>query len=173
MKKLTGRRAIELIFNLDLVLGLSSLFVLIMVTFIGTIARYFFNSPFVWTEEVQVWMIVWAVFGGAGYAFRQGAHISIDVLVEKMPAKIQTAIEWFGLLCTLAALAYVFYFSLRLNIQFFETHKITSILKIPSYKILWIVPAGCIWMMLSDIYYMIEKHILKPETTEDEKENTR
>lgn len=160
MRKFKLKRLVDYVLNLDIILGITCLAVLIVITFLGAIARYFFNNPFVWTEEVQIWMIVWAIFGGAGYAFRHGAHVSIEVLVERFPEKVQSVIEWFGFFCTLVALTYIFVYSFKLNVQFFDTNKVTSILKIPSYKIYWIVPVGCVWMMLSNAYYMIKKYFL-------------
>jgi C4-dicarboxylate transporter DctQ subunit len=172
MKNSKLKRFVDCFLNLDVILGIACLTVLVVITFLGAIMRYFFNNPFIWLEEVQIWMIIWAIFSGAGYAFRKGSHVSIDVLVDAFPRKIQTIIDWFGFFCTLAMLIYVGFYGFKLNMQFLDMGKITSILKIPSCKIYWIVPIGCIWMMMSYAYYMIEKYFLQTLPGEPEKEGT-
>jgi TRAP-type C4-dicarboxylate transport system permease small subunit len=143
-----------------MLLGTACLTVLIVTTFLGAIMRYFFNNPFIWMEEVQIWMIIWAIFCGAGYAFRYGSHVSIEVLVDTFPRKVQVVVEWFGFICTWAVLIFVTYYGFKLNTLFIEMSKTTAILKIPSNKIYWIVPVGCIWMMISSAYYMVKKYFL-------------
>lgn len=61
MKKQPGSW-LERILNIDIVMAVICMSVLIIVTFLGSVMRYFFNSPFVWQEEVQIWMIIWTVF---------------------------------------------------------------------------------------------------------------
>lgn len=157
MKK-SKKNWIESILNLDIVLGVFSLTVLVLVTFAGAIRRYFLKQPFVWQEEVQIWMIVWAIFSGASYAFRCSAHVSIDVLVEAFPKRVQTIIEWFGVFCTVAVLLFILVSSFRLNLQYYEMGRRTAILRIPNYAIYWIVPFSCFWMMVSLIYQMYKRH---------------
>ena len=100
-------------------------------------------------------------------------HVSIDVLVDFFPRKIQTIIDWFGFFCTFAMLIYVGFYGFKLNVQFLDMGKMTSILKIPSYKIYWIVPIGCIWMMMSYAYYMAGKYFLHTSPGEPEMEGTQ
>ena len=161
-------RWLECFLNLDIVLGVTCLMVLVLVTFFGAIMRYFFGKPFVWQEEVQVWMIIWTIFSGASYAFRCGAHVSIEVLVETFPKKAQVFIEWFGFFCTVAVLLFVFINSVKLNMQFYDMGKFTSILKIPSYKIYWVVSLSCLWMIVSYAYQIIGKYFGKSSKEAEE-----
>lgn len=129
--------------------------------------RYFFKSPIVWLEEVQAWMIVWTIFSGGSYAFRKKAHVAIDVLTEKLPEKTQIIVEWFGYICTVFVLGFFFYYSLKLNIQFYTKGKTTAILRIPSWKIYWMATFGSLWMALSATYSMVKSYFLK-ETDKEE-----
>lgn len=158
---------IDRVLNIDLVIAVTCLTVLVALTFVGSIARYFFRSPLAWQEEVQTWMILWTIFCGSSYAFRVGAHVSIDVLTENFSPKWQVIVEWFAYICTMAALAFFFYFSVKLNIQFFETNKVTTTLRIPSWRIYCMSSIGSLWMALSISYYMIKKYLF-PELAEEE-----
>lgn len=58
-------------------LGLMTIFMLIQI-----IGRYFFNSGFVWTDEISRYLMVWMVFLGASVATRHWNHISVSVFEE-------------------------------------------------------------------------------------------
>lgn len=158
---------IERILNLDLVVAFVCMTVLVCLTFAGSIARYFFRSPIAWQEEVQTWMILWTIFCGSSYAFRKGAHVSIDVLTENFSDTWQKIICWFGYLVTMAALVFFFYYSTKLNIQFYETNKVTTTLRIPSWKIYIISSIGSVWMAVSVTYYMIKTRFFPDSGVEE------
>jgi TRAP-type C4-dicarboxylate transport system permease small subunit len=48
--------------------------------------RYFLNDPYIWPEEVIRITMIWLSFVGAGIGFRRGAHITVDTLVQMLPA---------------------------------------------------------------------------------------
>lgn len=154
---------IDRFLSLDLVIAMICLSVLVLLTFVGAIMRYFMRAPLAWQEEVQTWMILWTIFCGSSYAFRKGAHTSIDILTETFPPRVRGAVEWFGYLCTMLALAFFFYYSLKLNIQFYNTNKTTTTLRIASWKINCMVTICSLWMALSATYYMIRKQLLPEE----------
>lgn len=151
---------IERILSIDLVIAVACLTVLVALTFVGSIARYFFRHPLAWQEEVQTWMILWIIFCGSSYAFRVNAHVSIDVLTENFSDKWQKVVAWFAYLCTMAALAFFFYFSVRLNLQFYETGKVTTTLRIPSWKIYCMSSIGSFWMAVSATFHMVKTYVL-------------
>lgn len=144
--------------DIDAVLGVICLTILICITFVGTISRYVFNYPIVGQDEVQNWMIVWAVFFGGSYVFRRGSHVAIDVLVALFPQKIQACLEWFSFICTAGVLIFIFSNSLTLNMQFFQRNRSTPILSIPNYVIFGMVTVGSIWMLISYAYRLIGKY---------------
>jgi len=47
----------------------------------------------VWTEELSRWLFVYIVFLGASQAVHYHEHIAIDVLVKKLPPRLQTLIS--------------------------------------------------------------------------------
>ncbi|NLZ54487.1 MAG: TRAP transporter small permease, partial [Thermoanaerobacteraceae bacterium] len=99
-------KLLHLLSNLDWAVTCLAMAVLIFVTFLGVIMRYFFNSPFVWTEEVQLWCFVWVAFIGGGATFRLGEHVSIDILVDSLPAALRSIIKVIEYLVVIAVLIY-------------------------------------------------------------------
>ena len=148
---------IDRILNIDLVIASVCMCILVVLTFVGAIKRYFAHDPIFWMEEIQTWMILWVIFCGSSYAFRKGAHVVIDVLTDTFSPVMQRVVMWFGYLCTMAALAFFFYHSLQLNIQFIESGKLTTVLRMKSWIIYIMASIGSLWMAISVTYYTIRQ----------------
>ncbi|QAA94763.1 hypothetical protein CKA81_13590 [Pollutimonas thiosulfatoxidans] len=59
------------------------------VLFAQIVFRYFFELPLVWSEEMALVLMLWITFLGAALLLETKEHISIDFLVEMMPAASQ------------------------------------------------------------------------------------
>ena len=105
------------ILNLDYIIAGIALIILVLVTFIGVIMRYFLGNPLIWAEEIQLLCFVWIVFFGAGAAFRTGSHVAIDVLVDLFPERVRKIVEIFGGIVILFILIYLLNKSLPLIYQ--------------------------------------------------------
>lgn len=51
--------------------------------------RYAFADPLTWSEEAARYLLVWLSFLCAWLAWRQRAHLGLDVLVARLPAPAQ------------------------------------------------------------------------------------
>jgi TRAP-type transport system small permease protein len=58
--------------------------------------RYGFNRSFDWADEVGRLAFVWAIFLAIPLGVRDGAHIGIDLLVDKLPPAGQAALRRAG-----------------------------------------------------------------------------
>ena len=74
-----------------------------LLTFAQVVARYVFNSGFVWALEVTTYLFAWLVMIGISYGVKVGFHIGIDAVVKLMPPRGQRLI---GLLASLLCLLY-------------------------------------------------------------------
>lgn len=50
------------------------------VTFAQVVARYLFENPLIWSEEVARYLFVWIVLIGAAAAVRSNEHFGLDLL---------------------------------------------------------------------------------------------
>ncbi|MGV3650844.1 MAG: TRAP transporter small permease [Devosia sp.] len=50
-------------------------------------ARYLFNAPFIWPEEVARLCLIWIGFVGAAALTRRGADIAVDTFVLMLPER--------------------------------------------------------------------------------------
>lgn len=142
-------KALRYILELDVVISGISLVTLIIATFFGVIMRYFFNNPFTWLEEFQLWSFTWLVFFGAGAAFRTGSHVAIEILVDLMPNAMKRVVEVFGYFVTMGVLAYFIIHGSALVNQLMSTGRVTNILKVPYPVIYSALPIGCGLMMVN------------------------
>lgn len=52
---------------------------------VNVFLRYFMNTGIYWSEEVCTMSFVWCVFIGSAAAYKNGAHLGVDLLVKKLP----------------------------------------------------------------------------------------
>jgi TRAP-type C4-dicarboxylate transport system permease small subunit len=65
---------------------IAALFLLIIVSTMATqvCARYVFNSPFQWSEEVARFALIWLTFISAAFVMAEGRHIAVDVISSRI-----------------------------------------------------------------------------------------
>jgi tripartite ATP-independent transporter DctM subunit len=84
----------------------------LVVLFANMVARALFGSPFTWATEVGELALSVITFVGAAAAYRRGHHMSVDVVVDRMPARMaeyaRALAEWavLAICALLAALAF-------------------------------------------------------------------
>ena len=66
-----------------------------MVAIMGVFFRYVMQSPFMWTEEVARYLMVWLGFTAINIAMRQDRHIKVEVLPKLVPAVAAKIIGYF------------------------------------------------------------------------------
>jgi len=67
-------------------------------------SRYFFGSAFAWAEELMIFLMVLTVFAGAATATWRGAHIRIELLVDRLGPRSRLAAAVVVALCTVVVL---------------------------------------------------------------------
>jgi TRAP-type C4-dicarboxylate transport system permease small subunit len=102
---------------------------LCLVVFGEVVARYAFNRPYFWSEEVTVYAFTWVAFLGSALALRDGRHIGISYFVSLLPPRGQV---WVGILADGVVLGFLGLFLVQ-SIRFcFMNHSVVSIaLQIP------------------------------------------
>jgi len=95
----TAERAFVLA-NEAVVVAMSTVMVVLVV--VNVVCRYVLNFSLVWAEEVSQYLMVWVAFLGAGLALRQGRHVAVEMLQERLPADARRGLRW-GLLAVVVA----------------------------------------------------------------------
>ena len=50
----------------------------------GIVSRYVFNAPYIWTEELGIFMFTWLSFMGASVAAARNKHVAVRLLTSKL-----------------------------------------------------------------------------------------
>ena len=100
-----------------LALGLEKLLGLALIAavgfnFVNVVGRYILGRTFVAADEVQVYIMVYIAFLGAAVATWRRMHLRMDVLVHRLPRRIQAALAATELALVLVLAAFVLYVSL-------------------------------------------------------------
>ncbi len=61
---------------------------------LGVFFRYAMQSPFMWTEEVARYLMIWLGFIAISIALRRDLHIKVEFLPRMAPAKITKAMGY-------------------------------------------------------------------------------
>ncbi|MEA4893791.1 MAG: TRAP transporter small permease [Oscillospiraceae bacterium] len=151
-----NKRTLKALGNLDV--GASGVIViaLILLTFVNVIMRYILKSPITWCEELQTLFFMWIIFLTAGYAFRTGGHIAIEIVVDSLPKKIGGFIEKLDVLIQLVLLGYLSWQGIIYYQQMVDTNRVTTLLRIPYSLAYFVVPLGCALMFVSVIFTAIK-----------------
>ena len=76
----------------------------ILILFSGVIARYVFNHPLVWSDELASIVFLWQAMLGAVIALRRDEHMRMTALVGALPPGAQAGLDAFA---TCAALTFL------------------------------------------------------------------
>lgn len=77
---------------------------LVAVVFFQVVARYVFDAPPFWTEELARFTLIWITFIGAGLVHHHGEHIAVNSIREALPRRPQALLDVLISLLVLAVL---------------------------------------------------------------------
>lgn len=110
-----------------------------LTTFANVLARYFFNSPIQWAEEMARYAFIWVVFLGAVVCTKRKRHIAIDFLSPVLPARGMAWVRVAADLCTMGVALVIVYYGAKLTAA---ATQITATLKVPHYVVYVVVPVS-------------------------------
>jgi tripartite ATP-independent transporter DctM subunit len=79
----------------------------ILVLFSGVVARYVFQHPLVWSDELASILFLWLSMLGAVIALRRGEHMRMTALVGRLGPRSHVLMDTFAITASLAFLALV------------------------------------------------------------------
>jgi C4-dicarboxylate transporter, DctQ subunit len=68
---------------------------MVVVTY-EVVSRYLLNSPTMWSDEISSYLLIAIVFLGLAQNLRRGDHIRIDIITEKVSARVRAWLELFA-----------------------------------------------------------------------------
>lgn len=109
MKKLD-----ELIFKTLCGICVVLMMAMMTVIFAQVVARYALGNSLSWSEEVGRYIFVWITFLGMVVAFKAGAHVALDIVLQKLCGKTRKMLRSVNCVLILVLAVGLFFSSLEL-----------------------------------------------------------
>ena len=84
------------------VLGIICLAIMTVMIVYQVVARYVFNSPSAISEALAQFLFVWMIMFGSAYVYGTLEHLTIDILKDKFPPRMNMIVEVITNICLLA-----------------------------------------------------------------------
>lgn len=81
---------------------------MVVIVFYQVVARYFFNKPPKWTEEIALVTMIWIAMLGAGIGLKNDIHVRVEVFMSVFSKKIQRLVE-------IAIMVLIVYFGVQMT----------------------------------------------------------
>ncbi len=103
-----GKRILK---NLDAYFAGLMFAITMVLVVVNVFTRYLFNFIIPWGEEVATSCFVYTVFVGAAWCLRTRQHVGVDLLVDRLPEKVQKLVHLLTDIIILVLNSYVTYLS--------------------------------------------------------------
>jgi TRAP-type C4-dicarboxylate transport system permease small subunit len=113
--------------------------VLMLLTVVDVFLRYFFNAPITGATEVSRLLMIIIVFPALGWAAIDRAHIRVDLVVSRIPARVQAL---FGSITFFFALVTYVIITWQSFLEAAVVNRQTSLLHLSFTPFYWIMSVG-------------------------------
>jgi TRAP-type C4-dicarboxylate transport system permease small subunit len=129
--------------------------IMVAVIFAQVVMRYAFNNSLSWSEELARYLFVWVSWMGISFGQKKGEHITITMLEDKLKGKAKIGLRVIGNILTLAILAVLLIYGVKVTDKIFGMHTVTAALHIPKWTMYLSVPLSCFLMAARVLKKMI------------------
>ena len=117
------------------------LFGMMALTFIGVVARYFFNNPIAGSEEIQAFLLGFIIFSGIPLVTYHQRHIAVRAFASMLKGRALFAQCVFVLALTGFGFAFIGYLLFLQGVQLQEEGTLSTFLQIPEAPFAYIFAA--------------------------------
>jgi len=131
----------------------------VALAFCNVVARYVFDSSLTWASELTIFLFLWSTFFGAAYCFKEDAHISISVLLDKVSAPVAKGLMLLSHTVSLVFLGAVSFYGYQYLQLVIELEEMSIDLEIPMWIPYLVIPiafAFAAYRVAEKIIYIIK-----------------
>lgn len=125
-------------------IGNFALAAMMLLATVDVIGRYFFNAPVLGAYEITEYLMLIMVFSFLALAQSAKAHISVDIVFNRLPAGLRHVLERVNHLVCLLLLILVTWMSIQRIWELKRTGEASVLLKIPDYPFAAFLVIGCL-----------------------------
>lgn len=115
------------------ILGVLSVAVMVTITFVNVITRYFLSFSLAFTEELALYLFVWATLLGTSLAFKHGTNMAVTLLFSRFKPKTRRALYVFSSVLSVAFFVTIGYWGTVEVIDEFQLNVMTEAMGLPVY----------------------------------------
>jgi C4-dicarboxylate transporter DctQ subunit len=119
--------------SMNKTIAVSGMVLGVLLAFVNVVLRYAFDASITWAGELTNFLFMWGALFGAAYGFKMGIHISVTLLIAKLPPAIGKAFLIFANTLTFIYLAAMSYFGYQLVMIIVEMEEMSVDLEIPMW----------------------------------------
>ena len=135
--------------------------VLVAVVFYQGVARYAFNNPPSWTEELARYCQVWIILLTSPICIRKGSHLAVDYLSQKFSQRTNFIINVFNHVLLVLYVCVILVFGWKLMMV--GRYQLSPALQINMLFVYIIFPLSGLLMLLEAAIKTVESFIKKPK----------
>ena len=129
-------------------IGVFLLFLLAGLIFVDVFMRYVFNNPIPGAQEMTGVLMMMVVFLGIAATQRRKGHVSIDLVIAKLPSRARLVMEGINNLISIALFAILIWRSIVYIQSLIHTHLLIRMINIPLWPFVTIIPFGCALILI-------------------------
>lgn len=123
------------------------------IVFLGVISRFVFKSPIIASDEISRIGFIWSCFLGAAIGMKREKHICFSSIIEGIPHKYRSLINFSTRCITLLFMAFLLYNGIILTKHVFPTvFPASGLSQVWMYSAL---PVTAFVMLIHTIYFII------------------
>lgn len=92
-KKPLWAKCIDLVSEAAGYLSGIAIFLASLVVVSQVVIRSIIGLPTIWQTELSIYLLMFAAFVGGAYGLKHNAHVGVDVIVERLPAKAKSILR--------------------------------------------------------------------------------
>ena len=142
---------------------------MVIVVFVGTVARYFNLFPMFWGEELARYIMVYLAYTGAGLAMKTGSHISVQFLVARIKDfHLRRAFDILNLTLLLFFTGSIMVMMFKIIVKLINMGQTSPALFIPIWLMYAAVPYGMVLVSIRAIQGFIKAWRLKNSVNKED-----
>jgi len=122
--------------------GVFSLAIMMLVTTVDVLSRFFFNAPITGSIEITGFLLVLTILLGIPYAAAKREHITIDIVTSKLPDRMRLNLTSITLFIAIVLFGVVVWRSVDYAFLMHRMHRVTAVLRMPISPFVLVVAFG-------------------------------
>jgi TRAP-type C4-dicarboxylate transport system permease small subunit len=124
--------------------GAAALFFMMLLTTVDVAGRYILNKPITGVFELTEYLVLILIFSFLAITQAQGGHVSVDLFLTRLPAKLRFAVNLINHLICLALMAIIFWMGFLSALDSKAVGEMSPNLAIPKYPFVFFLALGCL-----------------------------